>query len=169
MVTYETMILKFGKMGEKTGWTYIVIPPDVAERINPGIRTSYRVKGKLDSFEIKGVAILPMGEGSFIMALNADMRKKIGKKEGARLIVSLVLDKEGYQLNQDLLDCLSDDPEALSYFQSLPGGHQRYFSKWVESAKTDATRTKRITMAVVALGKKWGYPEMIRASKKESY
>ncbi|MBN8785519.1 MAG: YdeI/OmpD-associated family protein, partial [Terrimonas sp.] len=44
---------------------------------------------------------------------------------------------------------------------------QNYFSKWIESAKTEATRAKRIAMTVSATAKKWGYPEMIRAAKKE--
>nr|MBP8249452.1 DUF1905 domain-containing protein [Chitinophagales bacterium] len=43
--TYTTIIKKFGTMGEKTGWTYVEIPSDIAEELNPGIKTSYRVKG----------------------------------------------------------------------------------------------------------------------------
>ena len=38
MVSYTTTILKFDKQGEKTGWTYIVIPADVAQSIHPGIK-----------------------------------------------------------------------------------------------------------------------------------
>nr|MBP8244154.1 YdeI/OmpD-associated family protein [Chitinophagaceae bacterium] len=51
---------------------------------------------------------------------------------------------------------------AKAFFESLTGSHQRYFSKWIDSAKTEPTRVKRITMAVNALAKKWGYGEMIR-------
>jgi hypothetical protein len=40
-----------------------------------------------------------------------------------------------------------------------------YFSKWIEEAKTSQTKTKRIAMAVTALGLGQGYPEMIRANK----
>ncbi|HQV55523.1 MAG TPA: YdeI/OmpD-associated family protein, partial [Chitinophagaceae bacterium] len=46
------------------------------------------------------------------------------------------------------------------------GSHQKYFSKWIDAAKTEPTKVKRITMAVNALAKKVGYPEMIRAAKK---
>jgi uncharacterized protein YdeI (YjbR/CyaY-like superfamily) len=49
----------------------------------------------------------------------------------------------------------------------LSGSHQKYFSKWIESAKTAQTKTKRILMAVTALGQGKGYPEMIRMNKKE--
>jgi hypothetical protein len=45
--------------------------------------------------------------------------------------------------------------------------HQVYFSKWIESAKTNATKTKRIVMALTAFSKKQGYPEMIRENKNK--
>lgn len=74
MVQFTATIAQFAAQGEKTGWTYIVVPADVAEQMNPGVRKSYRVKGKLDAHPIKSVAILPMGGGEFIMPLNASMR-----------------------------------------------------------------------------------------------
>ncbi|MEO6220382.1 MAG: YdeI/OmpD-associated family protein, partial [Ginsengibacter sp.] len=65
-------------------------------------------------------------------------------------------------------DCLKDEPPALFFFKSLTGSHQRYFSKWIDDAKTEPTRVKRITMAINALSKNWGYPEMIRSSQGKS-
>ncbi|MBP6687980.1 MAG: YdeI/OmpD-associated family protein, partial [Lacibacter sp.] len=59
-------------------------------------------------------------------------------------------------------ECLNDEPTALQYFNSLAGGHQRYFSKWIDSAKTEPTKAKRIAMAVNALARKMGYTEMLR-------
>ena len=41
MIRYTTSLLKFDKQGEKTGWTYIVIPADIAQQINPGIKKSF--------------------------------------------------------------------------------------------------------------------------------
>ena len=165
MIKFTTTILKFGKQGEKTGWTYIEIPADLAERLKPGIKKSFRVKGKLDDFEISGTALLPMGGGVFIMALNATMRKGIRKRHGSILKVQLQEDKQSFQFNKDFIECLEDEPGAKKFFQTLTGSHQRYFSKWIDSAKTEPTRVKRITMAVNALAKKWGYSEMLRASQ----
>jgi uncharacterized protein YdeI (YjbR/CyaY-like superfamily) len=98
------------------------------------------------------------------MPLNAAMRKGIHKRHGAMLKVKLEEDKNPFQFNKDFLDCLADEPNAKSFFEKLPGSHQRYFSKWIDEAKTEPTKTKRIAMAVNALAKKWGYPEMLRAS-----
>ena len=165
MVQFIVAIKKFDKQGEKTGWTYIEISADLAQKIKPGNRKSFRVKGKLDDCKISGIAILPMGGGSFIMPLNADMRKKIHKRHGSMLEVQLEEDKKPFQFNKDFAECLNDEPPAKKFFETLPGSHQRYFSKWIDDAKTEPTRVKRITMAVNALAKKWGYPEMLRAQK----
>ena len=165
MVKFTATIHKFEQQGEKTGWTYIEIPADIAHQLKPGNRKSFRVKGKLDDFSIAGIALLPMGSGVFIMALNAGMRKGIGKRKGAMLNVQLAEDKKGFVFNKDFMDCLNDEPTAKDFFQTLSGSHQRYFSKWIDDAKTEPTRIKRITMAVNALAKKWGYPQMLRASQ----
>jgi Domain of unknown function (DUF1905)/Bacteriocin-protection, YdeI or OmpD-Associated len=165
MIQFTTTIHKFDKQGEKTGWTYIDIRAAQAKKLKPDTKVSFRVKGTLDSFKIKQVALLPMGEGNFIMPLNGAMRKGIGKKLGDRLKVSLEADDSEFAFSEDFMDCLRDDPVAYDFFQTLSGSHQKYFSKWIDSAKTSATKTKRIVMAVTALSKKQGYPEMIRANK----
>jgi len=95
------------------------------------------------------------------------MRKGIGKRKGAMVKVQLQEDKTEKPTDADLLTCLQDDPDAKASWDKLTKGHQRYFSTWIESAKTDATKTKRLTMAMKALAKGWGYPEMIRAAKAE--
>jgi len=167
MVKYTTTILKFDKQGENTGWTYIEVPADIAEKLKPGNKKSFRVKGKLDSFAIAGIALLPMGGGSFIMALNADMRKGIGKRYGAMLKVQLEEDTKGFVFNKDFMNCLNDEPAAKEFFKTLPGSHQKYFSRWIDSAKTEPTKTKRIAWAVTALAKKQGYAEMLRSHRND--
>jgi len=164
-VKFSVTIHKFEKQGEKTGWTYFEIPADIAQQLKPGNKREFKVKGKLDNYAINRVSLLPMGGGKLIMPLNATMRKATGKKAGAMLKVQLEADDSEFVYNTDFITCLSDDPIAKKYFQSLPGSHQRYFSKWIDSAKTEITRTKRIAMAINALAKKWGYGEMIRASQ----
>lgn len=165
MVKFNTTILKFDEQGEKTGWTYIEIPADIAEQIKPNNKKSFRVKGKLDYYKINGVALMPMGNGTFIMPFNAEMRKGTGKRKGAMLTVSIEEDNTPLKLNEDFLTCLNDEPAALKHFNSFAGSHRNYFSKWIDSAKTEQTKTKRIVMAVSALERGLGYPEMIREDK----
>ncbi len=162
MVKFTAIIHKFEKQGEKTGWTYFEVPPDLAQQLKPGNKKEFKVKGKLDTHTIKRVSLFPMGGGKFILVLNAALRKAIGKKHGAMISAALIADNSEFVFNKDFMDCLDDEPAARKYFTTLPGSHQRYFSKWIDDAKTEPTRVKRITMAVNALAKKWGYPEMLR-------
>ena len=165
MIKFTATIQKFTSQGEKTGWTYIVIPAELAQQLSPGNKKSFRVKGKLDQHSISGMALIPMGEGNFIMALKADLRKAIGKQKGATLQVALAVDTVPYQVNILLLQCLEDEPAAMQYFTSLPSSHQHYFSKWIESAKTEPTKTKRIAMAVNAMSKRMDFGQMLRSAK----
>jgi hypothetical protein len=167
MIQFTATILQFAEQGEKTGWHYIEIPADIAQKLKPGNKKSFRVKGKLDDFSFSGVALLPMGGGNFIMALNKDLRKGIHKRKGAMLKVQLQEDSKPYMICAELMECLNDEPAAMSFFKTLPRGHQNYFSKWIESAKTEPTKAKRIAQAVNALAKKYGFSQMVRALKKE--
>jgi hypothetical protein len=166
MVEFKATLKQFDAQGEKTGWTYIEVPVDIAVELKPGNKKSFRVKGKLDNYKIAGVSLLPMGGGAFIMAVNADMRKGLGKRKGAMVKVKLEEDKKEFRFNKDFVECLADEPAATEFFKTLPGSHQRYFSKWIDSAKTVETKAKRIAWAVTALSKKQGYGEMLRSHKR---
>ena len=165
MVKFTATLLQFDEQGEKTGWTYLPIAADIVQQIKPGYKKIFRVKGKLDNFKIKAVAIMPMGDGSFILPVNAAMRKGTGKRKGAVVTAMLEADDEPLKPDEDFLMCLNDEPAAVKHFNSLSGSHRNYFSKWISDAKTEPTKTKRIAMAVSALARGLGYPEMLREQK----
>jgi uncharacterized protein YdeI (YjbR/CyaY-like superfamily) len=104
-----------------------------------------------------------MGDGNFIMPLKAEMRKLLRKQKGASLSVQLEVDAKPVALSKELLVCLREEPEADTYFKSLPPSHRLYYSKWIESAKTEQTRTKRIALALTALSQKQHFGQMIRS------
>lgn len=165
MVTFSTVLLKFDAQGEKTGWTYIEVPSEVTQELIPGQRKSFRVKGRLDDLAIKSVALLPMGEGAFILPVNAQMRKVLRKKEGASVHAELTLDNDPLPPSVDLLACLEDESKALAFFEQLPKGHQNYYTRWIESARTPETKANRITKAIRGLTMGMGFGEMIRYFK----
>jgi len=165
MVKFVVEILRFAKQGEKTGWTYFEIPASIANKIKADTKKSFRVKGKLDNHPIKGVALLPMGEGVFIMALNAEMRKAIKKNAGENLSVQLEEDHDPLEMDADLMACLNEEPEALKQFESMAMSHRNYFSKYIASAKTPPTKAKRIAQTIHAMLEKWNYAEMIRGNR----
>jgi uncharacterized protein YcgL (UPF0745 family) len=169
MITFEAEIERFSKMGEKTGWRYISIPMKVANQIKPDYRKSFRVKGFLDSVPIAGLSFIPMGEGEFILALNANLRKQLKKEEGAKIHLQLEEDKAfKIEMPEDLEFCLTEERHCLENFLNLPKSHQNYYINWLNTAKTEPTRVKRLTQIVVAMDKKQNFSEMMRSNKSNA-
>jgi len=166
VVQFTTTILQFAEQGEKTGWTYIKIPASAAQKLKPGNKKSFRVKGSLDDLSIKMIALLPMGDGDFIMPLNASIRKGIGKRKGAMVKAKLEVDNQAPKISKQLLECLADEPNALKVFNEFSPSHKLYFSKWIESAKTEPTKIKRIAQAVSALLRGFNFMQMLRSLKQ---
>lgn len=166
MITFTATLSKYDKNGEKSGWTFIEISAQQAGKINPGVKVGYRIKGSIDQYAFEKVAIMPVGEGRFIMPINAIMRKALGKKRGDKVKVQMALDERKIPLSSDLMKCLKGEPIALTFFKGLPKSHQNWFSKWVESAKTMQTKTKRITQILIACSKEQGFSEMMRENRQ---
>jgi hypothetical protein len=162
---FNARMSRFGKMGEKSSWTYIEITKVQANKLKPDSKKSFRVKGSFDGYKFEKVAMLPMGDGKFIIPIKGPVRKILGKEAGAVIKVSLEFDERKPTLSPDLMKCLKDDPEALKVFKALPGSHQNYYSNWVESAKTVQTKTKRILMTLEACTKRQSFSEMMRESQ----
>jgi len=166
MITFTSVIEKFAKKGEKTGWTYIEINEEQVYQLNPTSKKSFRVKGSLDKYIFEGIALLPMGNGNFILPLNNTIRKAIQKRKGDSVTITIEIDAKAYEIDADFMECLQEEENALEFYNSLPNSHRNYFSKWIESAKTLETKTKRIVQSLQALNHKMGYSEMIRSLKK---
>ncbi|MES2646619.1 MAG: YdeI/OmpD-associated family protein [Bacteroidota bacterium] len=167
MLVLKALIKKFDDKGEKTGWTYVQIPRSAAAKIKPGNKKSFLVKGFIDDYAFEGLSLLPMGEGDFILALNASIRKAIHKQKGATVNLKLENDEKGYQLNPDLVACLSDDVKANAVFKDLPNSHKNYYSKWVDSAKTAETKARRIAVVLRGLADGLDFGGMLRREREE--
>ena len=165
MIEFKAILQKFGKQGEKTGWTYVEIPAKIAHKIKPGFKKSFRIKGKIDSLAFKG-AVLPMGGGDFIFAVKGEIRKKIKKFKGDTVILKIEEDKSAVTYDKDLLACLAEDKKVKTIFDALPGSHKNYYSKWIAEAKTAPTKAKRIAMVIDGLPKGWTFGEILRAARE---
>ena len=168
MVEFDAIMLQFAEQGEKTGWTYIDIPADMAQEMKPGNKKSFRVCGMLDALPVRGLALMPMGDGNFIMALKADIRRALHKNAGAMLHAKLEEDLDyKVEIPPDLQECFNFEPETWDFFNSLAKSHREYFIKWINEAKTSETRAKRIVNTVNAMLRKWHFNVMLREMRKE--
>jgi hypothetical protein len=167
MVRFNATIQKFGEKAHQTGWQVIIIPAKIANKINPGVKKSFRVRGKIDDMAIEKLAIIPAGEGDFILPINAAMRKKLFKQTNDKLTLQFELDKNILKPPTDLIICLQDEPEGLKYYNNLPQGHRNYFTKWIDSAKTDVTKAKRIALVIKAMARKMDFGMMLREERAD--
>lgn len=167
MISFNTTLLKFEDKGEKTGWTYVEIPADCLEKLKLKSRKEFRIKGVIDDVKFERLACYPVKDGNFIIAINAALRKKLGKKEGALVSIQLSKDTREALKSDELLECLKEEPQALVYFDSLTKAHQNYFHNYINSAKGADTRAGRIVHSLNALCKKQDFGAMIRSLKKK--
>lgn len=166
MISFNAEIERFGAMGEKTGWSYIFIPAERSNHLNPGCKVSYRVKGLLDQVAVHGMGVIPIGGGDFILALKASLRKQLKKEAGAELFVQLELDTTfKIELPMEMEMCLDEDEKCKANFLKLPKSHQNYYINWYNAAKTEATKIKRLTLIYKAMEDQMTFSEMMRASK----
>lgn len=165
---FSAEILKYGRQGEKTGWTYISLTKEQALAIKPNNKKSFRVKGKLDACIIKGLGVLPIGGGEFIISLNEVLRNKLRKKVGDIVACNLEEDLE-YKIDipADLHELLREEKIMIDTFMKLPPSHRAYFINWINAAKTEITRTKRLSMTANAMYNGLSYSEMIKQERAE--
>lgn len=167
MPTFNAIIQKYSNKGEKTGWTYVDVPADILLKLKLKSKKDFRIKGLMDNVKFERLSCYPIGEGNYIIAINAELRKKLGKKEGAIVAVKLEKDNSEALKSQELIACLNEDKVANIQFNSLIKSHQNYFHRYVYSAKGEATKAGRIVNVINAMYKKQNFPEMIRSLKKE--
>ncbi len=167
MHSFKSIIQKFASKGEKTGWAYVDIPPDIVTKLKLKTKKEFRIKGLMDDVKFERLASYPIGEGNFIIAINGELRKKLGKKEGATLHVKFELDESEPLQSLELMACLNEDPIALKQFNSLLLSHRNYFHRYIYTAKAEATKAGRIVNVINAMYKKQNFGEMIRSLPKK--
>ena len=83
--------------------------------------------------------------------------------QGVKRVTTKPTEKEKSELAVpgDLLEALQMVPEAMTHFQKFPYSHRKEYISWINEAKTDVTRQKRIatTVELTAEGKarNWKY------------
>lgn len=130
----------------KGGWTYAAIPEVLQDKHSPF--GWVKVKGRIDDYEFKNYKLMPMGNGQLFLPVKADIRKKIGKKDGDWVHIVLFADNAPTEIPNELLDCLKDNPLAYNTFLTFTDGQQKEFVDWIYSSKTDDTKVKRIAETI---------------------
>lgn len=95
-------------------------------------------------------ALLPKGDGSFLITVNKKIRDTLGLKAGSPVRVSLRKDESAYGLPmpEELAELLQQDEDGNRLFQALTPGKQRTLLYIIGSVKQSDKRLAR-SLAIV--------------------
>ena len=131
------------------GGAYVVIPFDVEEVFG---KKRVKVKASIDGEPYQG-SLVQMGGLQHILGILKSIRQKIGKDYGDE--VEIILEEDTLpreiQVPPDLKKALQGKPEAERFFNQLSYTHQKEYVQWIEAAKRDETRQRRVNKTVEML------------------
>ena len=141
VTTVEHVFTTVIHQAEGLDGAYVVIPFDVEQTVG-----AKRVKVKVwfDGVLYRG-SIVRM-DGEYLVGLTKEVRNQIGKQPGAQVEVRVEKDEDErtVELPQELKAALENQPETLAFFEKLSYSHKREYTLWIDGAKTDETRLRRI-------------------------
>ncbi|MFD1938744.1 YdeI/OmpD-associated family protein [Nonomuraea mangrovi] len=141
---FQTIVLSNGKIA-----TGIEVPAEIIEALGSGRRPKVRVTIAGHTFRN---SVAPMN-GTYMLGLNADVRKQTGVAAGDTIEIDLQVDTEPREVTvpADFAAALDREPEARNTFDRLSYSNRRAHVLSIEGAKTDATRQRRIDKSVSTL------------------
>ncbi len=146
---------KLVKESEQGAWTIVIIPFDVEATY--GQKGHIKVKGTIDNYAFSGIKLMPMGDGSYCLAIKDVIRKAIKKGNGDTVQMTMEPDNSQLVIPDKLLEGLNAHPKAKAFFDGLTESNQNYFVEWVANAKREETRDTRVVKSIEKLlvGKKF--------------
>jgi len=138
--------IKLEKFPGKGGWTFARIPEVMQDKKKPF--GWVKVFGTIDGYEIKKYSLMPMGDGTLFLAVRAEIRKKINKKQGDMIHVVLYPDNAPLEVPVEMMMCLKDEPRALKFFNSITESEQKHYINWIYSAKKVETKVSRMVETI---------------------
>ena len=128
--------------------TVVVVPFDLKEAFGSGRPP---VRATVNGYTFR-TTLFTMG-GRALLGLNREVREAAGVEAGRKVSVQLERDAEprNVAVPRDLAAALEVDPAVRETFDELSYTHRKEYVRWIEDAKRDETRTRRIAKAVELL------------------
>lgn len=138
----------------ESGGMYVIIPFDVEEEYG---KKRVKIIAKIDSEVYQG-SLVRMGSPDHILLIRKDIRQKIGKTNGDEVSIEVQEDTlpRIVVVPDDFKVYLNDNAEQKVFFEKLSYTHQKEYVQWIEGAKKEETRIRRMNKAI----------EMMKAGKK---
>ena len=131
------------------GGAFVEVPFDV-ERIFGSKRP--KVKARIEGVPYRGT-LVRMGSECHLLLILKSIREQVGKTFGDEVKVSVELDIEErvVTIPLELKRAFKSDKDAKAAFEKLSYTHQREYITWINEAKKDETRHRRVLQTLEKL------------------
>ena len=121
---------------------HLPVPSEVME---PFKDTDRRVIARFNGHIETHCALMPKGEGEYMILLHKELRKKLGIELGDTVDVKIQKDtsKYGMPIPEEMKEMLAIDPEADQHFHQLTPGKQRSLLYMIGKPKSSDIRIKK--------------------------
>jgi hypothetical protein len=145
---FETELEAHGPNG---AWPKIEIPFSVEQTWGKKARVS--VAGTMNGFAFRS-SVFPNGDGTHHMMVNKEMREGAAAKPGDRVRMMIEPDNAPRDVTppEDLAAALAQAPQSAERFATMSYSCKKEYVEWIEQAKQEATRARRIVKAVEMIG-----------------
>lgn len=129
---------------------WVVLPDDLPRRW--GEKSHYYLTGEIEGHPFRGRA--ERKDGVFILPLGTTWLKDNGVEPNQHVNCHLRLEGPLVdELTADIREAIQADLDAQAFFESIAPFYRKAYLRWIESARTPATRTNRIAETVQCLRK----------------
>jgi hypothetical protein len=134
-----------------SGGAFVEVPFDVEAAF--GAKRP-RVKAVIEGVPYRGI-LSRMGTEHHLLVILKEIRETVGKTFGDEVKISVDLDEEPLviEVPDDLQKAFKAEQEAKTFFDKLSYSHQREYVMWINEAKREETRQRRIVKAIEMLKK----------------
>jgi hypothetical protein len=131
------------------GGAFVEVPFDVEKAFGA---KKPRVKALIEGVPYRGLLVRMGGEHHILIILKG-IRAQIGKTFGDKIKVMVEADVEPrvIEIPKELLQLFKKEKNAKSFFDKLSYTHQKEYVQWINEAKQDETRQRRILKTIEML------------------
>lgn len=133
---------------------YVKFPFDTQKLF--GTKGQVKIVATFDGIAEYRGSLANMGQGCHVLGLTKEIRKKLNKTFGDKVSVELTKDTQERTviIPSDAQALLNSNRDAKEFFDTLSYTNRKEYIVWIESAKKEETRAKRLDEFVVKLKNK---------------
>lgn len=126
------------------------VPLDIRKEFGTG--GMVKVKAKIGGIDYRG-SLTPMGGSNHMLLVLKKIREELGVKEGDKLKIEFVEDKEPrvVKVPANLNKLFEKNKKAKEIFEGMSYTHRKEYVRWIEEAKRDETRERRLNKTIEML------------------